>query len=145
MIPNGGVLRSANGAGNGTLRLIDANSGNAVIVNGTGTAALGLGAIATTSGSAANDAILVNNANLKGCNNAGSSTRKLIRLNTSDQVEIAADGDDIRWGRANVALGGGAAPTLGTIGGSGPAAAAQRAWLRVIESDGVASFMPLWR
>lgn len=52
---------------------------------------------------------------------------------------------DIRWNKANVALGGGAAPTVGTIGGSGPAAAAQRNWLRFIESDGTASFIPVWR
>jgi hypothetical protein len=52
---------------------------------------------------------------------------------------------NIKWGVANVALGGGAAPTVGTIGGSGPAAAGQRNWLRFIESDGTASFIPVWR
>lgn len=41
-------------------------------------------------------------------------------------------------------LGGGAAPTFGTIGGTGPTAAAQNSWLKV-KVNGVASFIPLWR
>lgn len=43
-----------------------------------------------------------------------------------------------------VALGGGAAPTVGTIGGAGPAVAGQNSWLEV-DVGGVASFIPLWR
>lgn len=42
-----------------------------------------------------------------------------------------------------VALGGGAAPTLGTIGGAGPAAAAQNEWLRIDTQNGV-RFVPVW-
>lgn len=42
-----------------------------------------------------------------------------------------------------VALGGGAAPTLGTIGGSGPAATAQNQWLR-INISGTNYFIPVW-
>ncbi len=64
---------------------------------------------------------------------------------SSGNVTLAGGGGDIRWNRANVALGGGAAPTVGTIGGSGPASAGQRNWLRFIESDGTASFIPVWR
>ena len=60
-------------------------------------------------------------------------------------LALGAASTDIQWLRTNIALGGGAAPTLGTIGGSGPAAAAQRNWLRFIESDGTASFIPVWR
>lgn len=41
------------------------------------------------------------------------------------------------------ALGGGAVPTLGTIGGTGPAAAAQNQWLKVFV-NGAARFIPLW-
>jgi hypothetical protein len=48
------------------------------------------------------------------------------------------------WGRALVALGGGAAPTLGTIGGTGPTAAAQNAWLRVKNSAGAPVWLPVW-
>lgn len=43
-----------------------------------------------------------------------------------------------------VALGGGAAPTVGTIGGSGPATAAQNSWLKV-KIAGVDSYIPIWR
>lgn len=44
-----------------------------------------------------------------------------------------------------VANGGGAAPTLGTIGGSGPAAAAQAGWARMVDDNGVPFFVPAWR
>ena len=64
---------------------------------------------------------------------------------TAGALKLSSGTADIQWGKANVALGGGAAPTVGTIGGSGPAAAAQRNWLRFIESDGTASFIPVWR
>jgi hypothetical protein len=43
----------------------------------------------------------------------------------------------------NHALGGGAAATLGTIGGSGPAAAGQAQWLK-ITVDGTAHWVPVW-
>jgi hypothetical protein len=52
---------------------------------------------------------------------------------------------DIKWGKALVALGGGAAPTLGTIGGSGPATAAQNAWLRALDSTGATIWIPIWK
>lgn len=45
---------------------------------------------------------------------------------------------------SGVALGGGAAPTLGTIGGSGPGTAAQNSWLKV-QIAGVDSYIPVWR
>lgn len=50
----------------------------------------------------------------------------------------------INFGYAVTALGGGAAPTLGTIGGSGPAATAQNSWLK-IKINGTASYLPVWR
>jgi hypothetical protein len=42
-----------------------------------------------------------------------------------------------------IALGGGAAATLGTIGGSGPTAAAQAQWVE-IDVGGVAHWIPVW-
>jgi hypothetical protein len=42
-----------------------------------------------------------------------------------------------------VALGGGAAPTLGTIGGSGPATAAQNEWVE-IKVNGNVRWIPVW-
>lgn len=64
---------------------------------------------------------------------------------TAGALALGAAATDIQWLRTNIALGGGAAATLGTIGGSGPAATAQRNWLRFIESDGTASFIPVFR
>lgn len=46
---------------------------------------------------------------------------------------------------ALVALGGGATPTLGTIGGSGPATAAQNTWLKMLDSTGAAFWVPAWK
>lgn len=42
-----------------------------------------------------------------------------------------------------IALGGGVAPTLGTIGGSGPSVAAQNEWLRIETQNGI-RFIPVW-
>lgn len=44
-----------------------------------------------------------------------------------------------------VALGGGVAPTLGTIGGSGPATAAQNSWMRMRDSGGNFYWVPIWK
>jgi hypothetical protein len=65
----------------------------------------------------------------------------------AQQLRLAqnAVGSDIVWGRPLVALGGGAAPTFGTIGGTGPATAAQNTWMRVVDSTGVAFFVPAWK
>jgi hypothetical protein len=52
---------------------------------------------------------------------------------------------DIRIQKALVALGGGAAPTLGTIGGSGPTVAGQNSWLRLLDSTGAAFWVPAWK
>lgn len=45
---------------------------------------------------------------------------------------------------AVAALGGGAAATLGTIGGAGPAVAAQNGWLKVVDVNGAICFIPKW-
>lgn len=49
------------------------------------------------------------------------------------------------YGKPTVALGGGAAPTLGTIGGSGPATAGQNAWMEMRDSAGAAFWVPIWK
>lgn len=51
---------------------------------------------------------------------------------------------DINFVNLGVALGGGVAPTLGTIGGGGPATAAQDSWLAV-KIGNVTSFLAVWR
>jgi hypothetical protein len=52
---------------------------------------------------------------------------------------------DIKWGKALVALGGGATATLGTIGGSGPGTAGQNTWMRLKDSTGAAFWVPAWK
>jgi hypothetical protein len=75
------------------------------------------------------------------------SLRSLIYINAADVVVL---GDttgvlDIQWTQPLVALGGGATPTLGTIGATGPATAAQHKWLRVMDSAGAACWIPVWK
>lgn len=67
-------------------------------------------------------------------------------INTDNTNLILSPGTaDIRWNKALVALGGGAAPTLGTIGGAGPTAAAQNSWMRVLDNTGAAFWVPAWK
>ena len=64
---------------------------------------------------------------------------------SSGKLILGGTASDIQWGKALVALGGGAAPTLGTIGGSGPATAAQNSWMQVKDSTGAAFWVPVWK
>lgn len=65
-------------------------------------------------------------------------------LNYALRVTVGASRFDGRVDINNgIALGGGAAATLGTIGGFGPTAAAQAQWLEV-DIGGVAHWIPVW-
>jgi hypothetical protein len=57
----------------------------------------------------------------------------------------AAGTGDIQFGITLTALGGGAAPTFGTIGGTGPTAAAQNSWVKFKDTGGVAFWLPAWK
>lgn len=94
---------------------------------------------------ATSDIVLPNNKALRGEVAAANNTNRLIQIDASNRVNIAPDGNEILWGQALVALGGGAAPTFGTIGGSGPAAAAQNSWMRVVDTGGAAFWVPVWK
>ena len=61
----------------------------------------------------------------------------------TDQIYVTSAGLLSFVNGQGVALGGGAAPTLGTIGGSGPTAAAQSGWLSFLVA-GAPRFMPYW-
>ena len=81
-----------------------------------------------------------------------SSFPALKRSSAQLQVKLADDSafasiqaSEFQTSTALVALGGGAAPTLGTIGGSGPATAAQNTWLRMVDSAGAAFWVPVWK
>jgi hypothetical protein len=50
----------------------------------------------------------------------------------------------VALGYPHVACGGGAAPTLGTIGGTGPAGAAQHGWYQILDDGGSPVFIPIW-
>jgi hypothetical protein len=50
-----------------------------------------------------------------------------------------------QFGNGPNALGGGAAPAFGTIGGTGPTVAAQNAWMKHVDGAGVAYWVPIWR
>lgn len=55
------------------------------------------------------------------------------------------DADSVtRLNHINRALGGGSGATLGTIGGSGPATAAQNSWMEYVV-NGVTYWIPVWR
>lgn len=82
---------------------------------------------------------------LRWMNAAGTLYLTALEVTAGNNVRIGAGTTDIQWGRAVVAMGGGAAPTLGTIGGAGPAVAGQNTWVRVLDSAGVAMFIPAWR
>lgn len=73
-----------------------------------------------------------------------SASELVISTTAGAHINLTPSGD-IKWNKANVALGGGAAPTLGTIGGTGPTTAGQNAWMRVIDGSNNPFWVPLWR
>jgi hypothetical protein len=69
----------------------------------------------------------------------------LLDSKGTGRVQLLSAGADIQWGKPLVALGGGAAPTLGTIGGTGPATAVQNSWMRVVDATGAPFWVPVWK
>lgn len=98
-----------------------------------------------TTGAAVGDIMLGNAHHIRAANAGGTAAISLIELNSGDVVVLSANANDIQWGKPLVTLGGGATPTLGTIGGSGPTAAAQHSWMRVMDSGGAAFWVPAWK
>jgi hypothetical protein len=89
--------------------------------------------------------VLDNDQYLLGRDVAGTGVITAVKVDTNNRVNIAADGSGIQLGGALIALGGGAAPTLGTIGGSGPGTAAQNSWRRFFDGSGAAFYVPVWK
>lgn len=89
--------------------------------------------------------ILENAQHLTALDAAGTSALRILGINSGDRVVLSLDGSPIQFGVAATALGGGAAPTLGTIGGTGPATAAQNAWMKFFDDAGNAYWLPIWR
>ena len=108
---------------------------------------LALGTTVVT-GATAGDMTIANGRSYLSVDNAGTGQIGLIGLVAgTDQIVLATTSTtvDIRWNRALIALGGGSAATLGTIGGSGPATAGQNTWMRVMDSAGAAFWVPAWK
>lgn len=75
--------------------------------------------------------------------NTVDGTALLLTRAAADSATFAAS--QFKTTTPLVALGGGAAPTVGTIGGSGPATAAQNSWLKMTASDGSVFWVPVWK
>jgi hypothetical protein len=153
LIGNAKSYRGLNAAGNTATQLIGIDASDRVVVCSgsnnlrlaTSGGAVLTGSATVTAGAAAGDIILPNARSFSALNAGASAAIQLVGLGATNIMILGNGSIDIEWNKPNVAMGGGAAPTVGTIGGSGPAAAAQRNWLRFIESDGTASFIPVWR
>lgn len=149
------ALKIRNPGGNASADAIQAlNAAAAVVfsVNAQTGAIIG-GTIALgTNPASAGTVRIPNSGSLIKRNAANNADISIIADLGSDATQIGAttaltvlQGSEIRWGKALVALGGGAAPTFGTIGGSGPATAGQNSWMRVQDSTGAAFWVPAWK
>lgn len=121
------------------------NAGSAEGMRLTDAGVLALGTTIVTGATAGNMVIPNNTGGLLGVNSGGTGTIRLIFLNAVNQIELSPGGEDIKWGRPLIALGAGAGATLGTIGAPGPVTAAQNSWMRIIDSTGNASWVPVWK
>lgn len=76
----------------------------------------------------------------------GFLVEQLDRLYASLQpISAAKFANIVTFNLGQVALGTGAAPTLGTIGSSGPKTAAQSGWQQITLADGSTAFLPYWK
>lgn len=92
---------------------------------------------------AANSAVL---ASLSVTGNFVCQNLSVALLNNGSGVLAIGDGaGEIQIKKALVALGGGVAPTLGTIGGAGPTVAAQNSWVRLLDAAGAVFWVPAWK
>lgn len=131
-------LQYQNGAGTAT---------DAVTISSTDGAAAFAAGLSATTGDYSDNISLVYGKAIKSTDNAAASKVILTLKTFGAHVDTCVLGDQaahIGWGVANAALGGGAAATLGTIGGSGPASAAQAAWAEMIDSSGTKRWFPVW-
>ena len=119
----------------------DASNG-ATVIRRDGTLLLGLN---STGLGNPGDVILKNNRYVQGLDSGGTVVKAIVGLTSADRVSIDQSGGGVQFGLAVIAMGGGAAPTVGTIGGSGPATAGQNAWKKEFDSTGTAYYIPIWR
>jgi hypothetical protein len=128
-VANAVTLNSS--TGNITLALVA--TGNIITINSNSANLVNIRAVSLitcntnfTTGANTGDIIISRGSSIQAVNVAGSGLVTLIgAVPNSDNVALSPQGRDVRYGVPLVALGGGATPTLGTIGGSGPATAGQ--------------------
>lgn len=158
---NGGGIRARNGANTADVSLLDVDAsdivqlspnGQQVTISGNIVAPvsfMSIGATPATSGNVrlpSQTAIrwrnAANTANVADIQTDASD--RLVLGDTVNPIYLQSSAGNVDFRYAVTALGGGAVPTLGTIGGAGPAAAAQHSWLKIL-INGTASFIPIWR
>ena len=135
---------SVNAGTTGQLKLADVSTGGISMVLGGGLVSIGTTMV---TGAGAGEIVVPNSRALRSVNAAGTSTVAMISLTgAANAITLnPSTNQDLLWGTPLVALGGGAAPTLGTIGGTGPTTAAQNTWMRVLDSGGAAFWVPAWK
>ena len=111
---------------------------NNTAVNGTAAAWVGTAIQRPTLGASNTGVTTTDAATLYIPNSPAAGTNQTL----TRALALWIDAGIVRWDDP-IALGGGVAPTLGTIGGSGPATAAQNQWLRV-NINGTTMFLPVW-
>lgn len=153
VLANNKPLSSVTSGGATVSELIRLAGTDVVHVNPSADRVIALGVPGTTANATVGDYVIPNAHAFRSSLADASDTRKLLELTSGNVVLVGGSGSqinlgtggEVQWGKALVALGGGAAPTFGTIGGSGPATAAQNTWMRVLDSTGAAFWVPAWK
>ena len=108
-------------------------------------------ALGTTyvAGSSTGDFVMKNRGTIRGVNAAGNGLIPMLTVEnigvSNDVVTLGVGGALTAISSDSIALGGGGTASLGSIGGSGPAAAGQYRWLKVVDTaDGSLLFIPVW-
>jgi Endopolygalacturonase len=141
---NADYLMALNEAGNDTVLMVGVDANNIVRLSPS-TGMVGIGPIESLTGASNNDVVLCKESELRFSNDAGNGTVTGVGHESGNIVAVGSGASNIKWGVALVAMGGGAAPTLGTIGGSGPATAGQNSWMQVKDSTGATFWVPVWK
>lgn len=147
-------LRATSGVGTSSTIIFQVGNNGATeagLINNSGIWLLG-GTTVTTNASLGDIVLLNNTGQLRFQTAAANDTLNLIGGNSSNQTlvghssaETVLLGSDIKINRGLTALGGGAAPTFGTIGGSGPTTAGQNSWQQFQDDGGNSFWVPVWK
>jgi hypothetical protein len=145
-LPNSKYYGGITAAGTAAKYMLGLDPNDAVRIAPNGDAIVAIGPISSFSGASNGDAVLSHGAAIRAVSNSGAATFSLVdSVGASDYVRLGNGAAGIQWMIATRSLGGGAAPTLGTIGGSGPASAAQSGWIEMVDSSGAKCWVPCWK